>query len=107
MSFLLFLSQLLSYSILTWAGFLIITFAGTRYGKLPGLIAGQVLIAFIVCYQDGEWMSAQLDGPGLPSDGPGFELGCLARIILINTVLLPLAWWAFRLRNRGKNAPVS
>ena len=103
MALLVFLSQIFCYSILTWVVLVVITFVAARYGKWPGLIAGQILAAFIVLYQDAAWMSAKLDGPGLPDDGPGFEFGCLARIVLINTVLLPIAWLAFRVRNKKES----
>ncbi len=100
---LIFLSQILSYSILTWGVFLAITFVGTRFGRWLGLIAAQILIALTVTWLDFLWLRDQSQMPnwnGSPDLDPAFYMGLLPRIVLINTVLLPVAFYAFALRKK-------
>jgi hypothetical protein len=102
-----FLSQLLSYSILTWVISITITFVGAHYGKGIGLVIGQVLIASRVICLDLEWLrdQAQLpDWDGKPDQDSAFYMGLFGRIVLINTVLLPIAFYTLRFERKRQHA---
>ncbi len=103
MGLIAFLSQILSYSIVDWGCFIAITFIGTRYGKWLGLVTGQIIIAFAVTCLDLRWLhdQAQLpDWDGAPDQDPAFYMGLGGRIVLINTLLLPVAFYALAIRRR-------
>src|SRR4051812_9926880 len=108
------LSQLQSYGAAEWAVFVLITLALSWAGGVSGLIVGHAVIAGIVLVLDVRWVQAQMASPAYdPHTGPDFDgvflivfpLGVLFRVILINSVLLPLAapgvWWR---RRRGRAA---
>jgi hypothetical protein len=104
MSILVFLSQLFSYSILTWAAFVVVIFVVARFGRLPGLLLGQIIVACVVAYLDIAWVENQMrasDWNGTPDIDIIFDFGLVARIVLINAFLLPVAFVAFRLRKRN------
>jgi len=87
------ISQLLSYSILTWLGFIAIAFIDARYLGWTGVILGHIAIAVVVSCLDVRWIRSEMSKPGWtgqPDMDIVFHLGVLISILLINTVLLPI-----------------
>jgi hypothetical protein len=95
----LLISQLLSYSILTWLGFIAVAFIAARYLGWPGVILGHIALAAVIFGLDYRWIQSEMAKPGWagqPDMDAVFFIGVLIRIILINTVLLPISVLAFR-----------
>ena len=107
------LSQLLSYSVHTWLLFLLITIAAAYIGRGCGIVAGHIMIAFAVLWFDVRWIQAEMNSPGwdgVPDLDIIFQIGVLLRVVLINTVLLPLALfvrWMPRRRIKSAMQPVA
>ena len=102
---LLLLSQLLSYGALGWAAFLSVAFCAARFGGLPGLFAGQVVIAALVTVLDVRWVTTALSVPGWdgsPDLDFVFVVGWIIRVLLINTFLLAVSIPALRLWQRHR-----
>ncbi len=108
MQFLLFfLSQLSSYGVLPWLGFVAIAFGCARYGGWLGVIAGHFLVAVLVSILDVQWVQEQMRAPGwdgLPDMDFVFYFGLIVRIVLINSVLLPVSVLAVRFRAHQRQA---
>lgn len=101
------LIQLLSYPIVWWCVFVAIAVVAARYGRLPGIFVGHVLVAGLVFMLDAHWVESAMASPGW--DGtPDFDIvfgfGVTLRIVLINSVLLPVsACVLFRTRRRSNS----
>jgi len=98
-------SQLFSYSPLSWIAFVSIATGAACLGRWWGLIAGQVIVAMLVGYLDVVYQSqhtAEMDTDFL------FGLGMMVRMLLINTVLLPIsAFTLFAAIRRRKHVQAS
>lgn len=97
------LSQLCSYSVIAWFTFISMTLTAAYFGHGWGIIVGHVLVAFTVLWLDMRWIQAEMDAPGwdgVPDMDIVFQIAVLLRVILINTVLLPISlssrWFSLR-----------
>ncbi len=79
--------QLMSYSPQEWLLFAAIAFFAAYFGGGRGVFRGHLLIALVVSFLDvGYAMNHQtMDMDAI------FTMGVLARVVLINTVLLPVS----------------
>ena len=102
------LSQLLSYSLGMWLAFIFMAWITARMLGLPGIFLGHIMIAIAVACLDVQWIQSEMRKPewnGLPDQDFVFMIGVIVRIVLINTVLLPVSILAMRQRRRsGRNA---
>ena len=97
------LSELASYGLWPWVLFLAIATSTAYLLRLPGVLLGHLLVAGAVVYLDVQWIQAEMAKPGWngqPDQDFVFLLGVVARIVLVNTVLLPVSVLALRLRRR-------
>lgn len=88
-------SQLVSYSLLAWSLYLSITVVAAYFARAWGIIAGHIAIAFVIIWFDLQWIQTAMHAPGwngTPDMDVVFHLGVWMRVLLINTVLLPLAF---------------
>lgn len=98
------ISQLATYGIVWWLAFAAIAFVCARLGGFRGIIAGHVLIAILVAELDAQWIQAEIHRPGWdgqPDRDFVFAIGVFVRVVLVNTVLLPvsaLGWLSRRSR---------
>jgi hypothetical protein len=74
-----------------------------RRDRVPGVFLGHVLVAIAVGVLDVQWIQSEMRKPGWdPGVGPDqdfvFMIGVILRVLLINTVLLPVNILALRLR---------
>lgn len=82
------IEQLLSYGLIPWIAFISIAAGAAYTGRWWVIISGQVVVAILVDYLDIVYQSqhaAEMDADGI------FAMGMLGRMLLINTVLLPLS----------------
>ncbi|SFJ16988.1 hypothetical protein [Planctomicrobium piriforme] len=92
------ISQLAIYGVLWWLAFISLAFVAARLGGIGGILAGQVLIAIVVAGLDIQWIQAEMHRPdwdGEPDQDIVFVIGMLIRIVLVNTVLLPVSVCGF------------
>ena len=69
----------------------------------PGIFLGHLLVAIAVTVSDVHWIQSEIRKPGWngqPDQDFVFVIGVIMRIVLINTVLLPVSFYALRLRRR-------
>jgi hypothetical protein len=95
------LSQLLSYSIAIWLFLIIIAFFAAWQFHVPGIILGHVVVAIIIAMLDVQWIQSEMHKPGWngqPDQDFIFMIGVVLRILLINTVLLPISFIGWCLR---------
>src|SRR5687768_9475165 len=100
------LSQLFSYSPLTWLTLIAIAFYFARWAGLLGMFAAHLLTAVLIVILDVRWVTTAMRTPdwdGTPDLDVVFHIGVLARILLINTVLIPISVWALSLRRRERS----
>src|SRR5512133_2312878 len=97
------LSQIASYGVLPWLAFVSVAALTAYLLRTPGVLLGHLLVAGAVVYLDVQWIQAEMAKPGWngqPDQDFVFLLGVVARIVLVNTVLLPVSVLALRLRRR-------
>jgi hypothetical protein len=95
--------QLASYSIVTWIVFVAIAFLTARYLPWWCIPIGHFVVAAIIYYLDVRWIRSEMSKPGwdgTPDMDIIFAIGMFVRIILVNTVLLPLSFLGVRMRRR-------
>jgi hypothetical protein len=101
-----FLLQASTYSIVSWLLFTAITFGCSRYLRF-GMFIGHICVALLVAGLDVYWIQSEINRPGwngTPDQDIVFHFGVMLRVILINTVLLPvsvLGSWIRRKRAPG------
>ena len=87
------LCQVFSYSLLTWLAFVLITLCAARYGGWGLVPIGHLAIAAIIVWLDYRWIQSEMRKPGwdgMPDMDIIFYFGVLIRILLFNTILLPV-----------------
>lgn len=104
-------SQLISYGVSPWLLFIAIAFTAAYLLRVPGIFLGHVLVAIAVVVFDVQWIQSEMRKPGWdgqPDQDFVFMIGVLLRILLINTVLLPVSMIALRLRRsrQSDNPPL-
>lgn len=99
--------QLVSYGIAWWLIFFGITALGAwRYG-LRGLVVSHLLVATVIVVLDIQWILSEMRKPGwsgTPDMDIVFQFGVVLRIVLINSALLPVGFFAV-LRHRSIRSP--
>lgn len=90
--------QLLSYSLLNWVLFVGIAFSLSFFGGWIGIFAGHFLVAFAVWLLDIDYA---LTHEYMDTDIV-FTMGVFLRVLLINTVLLPVSFLGLWLRKIRK-----
>jgi hypothetical protein len=97
------LLQLLSYGVLSWLAFVGIAFLASRCGGWIGMFLGQCVVAGAVLVLDIDYATthAYMDMDIV------FTLGLLARVMLINTVLLPVSAIGIFLRRKRRKRNAS
>lgn len=88
------LGELQSYQLLPWSIFISITVGAACFGRGWVIVVGHIPVAVAVLYFDLQWIQAEMHAPdwdGTPDQDIVFMFGVVLRVILINTVLLPLA----------------
>ena len=97
--------QILAYSIPTWLCFVAIAFCAARFIGWLGVPLGCFVVAVILYVLDVRWVTAAMNAPGwdgAPDMDMIFMFGVLARVILINAVLLPVTAVGLWLRHRSR-----
>lgn len=96
-------SQIISYPVAVWAGFIVLTFVVARWLDVPGVVLGHILIAIAIFALDFEWVQGEMKKPrwdGQPDMDFVFTLGVLVRILVFNCMLLPISLFALRVKRR-------
>jgi len=90
--------KLLSYPLLNWLLFIGIALLASFFGGWIGVIPGHYLIAFVVLLLDIDYAATH---EHMDTDIV-FTIGVLFRIVLINTVLLPVSALGLSARSRRR-----
>ena len=93
--------QILAYGIWAWICFTAIAFCLSRFLGWLGVPLGWILVAAIICILDVAWVTEATNAPdwdGTPDMDMIFMFGVLARIVLINGILLPITALSLFLR---------
>lgn len=104
---LLLFYQLFFYGPLPWLTFVGIAYGCARSGGMAGMFAGHFLVAALVIALDIAWVRQAMAAPGwngTPDMDVIFTMGCVFRIVMINTLLLIVTWWGLRARRRSQEA---
>jgi hypothetical protein len=107
------LIDLSSYGVLWWIAFAALAFTATRFGRWYGVVAGQILLAILILCLDVAARQAQMRAPGWdPNQAPDmdavFGVGIVIRVILVNTLLLPVSLagvWLARRAGTDRRSP--
>src|SRR5688500_9557363 len=86
-----------------WLGFVAVAFLAARFAGLPGVLLGHLLVALAVAALDFLWVQTEMLKPGYdgqPDRDFVFVIGVLVRVVLVNTLLLPISVLALRTRRR-------
>ena len=105
------LLQLLSYGIGEWLILVLIAFCAARYGGCGLVFVGHLVVTALVVVFDICWVQKEMSKPGwdgLPDMDFIFYIGVFGRILLVNTVLLPVSAMGIWLRQRKRvpRAPI-
>jgi len=91
--------QLLSYPLLNWLLFAGIAFLATYFGGWIGFFIGHFVAAFAVLLLDIDYaMTHEYMDMDIV-----FTMGVMVRVVLINTILLPVSALGLLLRKRRKS----
>ena len=97
------ISELLTYSALAWTAFIAVAFLAALFLRIPGIFLGHIVIAIAVAVLDVQWIQSEIHKPGWigqPDQDIVFMIGIFLRVILINTVLLPISFVSLRINRR-------
>src|SRR5687767_1953033 len=97
------LTQLLSYSLFEWALFVAIALVAASAAGVSGMFFGHVIVAAIICVSDLRWIESEMRRPGwdgVPDRDFVFLLGMCFRVVVVNTLLLPITFLGLALRRR-------
>lgn len=88
---------------LWWLPFVAMAFVSARYFGRRGIIVGAVGLAILIYILDSMWITADMrEHPEHGRDADFvFLFGVLIRIVLFNTVLLPVTFIGMKLRARS------
>ena len=95
------LTQLLTYAVWEWCIFAAVTFAAARRFGGGGMLLGHILVAVFVSASDLYWIQSEMTKPewsGSPDQDFVFHIGLFIRVLLVNTVLLPVGCLGLFLR---------
>jgi len=99
--------QIMAYRPLAWCAFVALAFLLARLLRLPGIILGHLLIGAAIVVLDLQWIQTEMHRPGYdPINGPDqdfvFMIGVGLRVVLINTMLLPVSTLGLKMANRAR-----
>ncbi len=90
---LLNLLSLPSYGIIWWLIFAAIAFCTARYGFWWSVPVGHTVTALLIIVLDVSWAQAEMQKHGWDGDlDLFFTYGVLVRILMVNTLLLPITF---------------
>ncbi|MFO1491930.1 MAG: hypothetical protein U1F77_02135 [Kiritimatiellia bacterium] len=98
------------YSVPTWLAFGVIALGVARLFPPWCIPIGHLVVAAGIFWLDCAWVSEEMRQPewdGAPDFDAVFAVGVLLRILLVNTVLLPLTLLGVLLRRRRFRRPES
>jgi hypothetical protein len=98
-----FLESLAQYGVLRWIIFACVTFVSVRYARWLGMFVAHCVVAVIIAQHDIRWIEAAMKAPGwdgAPDMDGIFWVGVAIRIVLVNSLLLPVAFISYRYRSR-------
>ncbi|MEO0586899.1 MAG: hypothetical protein AAF078_04590 [Planctomycetota bacterium] len=99
--------QLTAYGVAGWLVFVAVIFTAARLGGIVGLLVGQVLVAIVVVTLDLIWVLGEMGRPdwsGVPDADILFQIGVFIRVVLINTMMLPIGLAGCLARRRAKRS---
>jgi hypothetical protein len=102
-------SQLISFPFLWWCVFVSVAATTAYLWRLRGILAGQIVVAVAVAGLDIQWVQTAMSAPGWsgsPDMDIFFSFGVTLRVVLINTVLLPVSFSALIFASRHRIAEV-
>jgi len=103
-----FLSQLVSYGFFTLLAVVVCAYVFARKGGWPAVILGHLGIAALIIVLDIRWIQEEMsrsDWNGSPDMDIIFSFGVFLRILLINTLLLPISLLGTWHRERTNGLP--
>jgi hypothetical protein len=77
-----------------WAIWILGTFFAARTWGWQGVLVAHFVVAIMVVVSDVAWIQAEIDQPewsGSPDQDMLFHWGCLFRVVVVNSLLLPVA----------------
>lgn len=107
---LLILTDLPTYGILAWLGFVALAYVAARNVGGVGVIVGHVVLAMCIAWIDVRWVEQAMDQPGwdgVPDLDGLFVIGVLMRVVLINTLLLPVSFLGLYVARKSSDAKPS
>jgi hypothetical protein len=93
--------QIFHYGILTWVCFVAVALCATRFLGWRGILAELLCFAVILYFLDARQLAAWDTAPGF--DGVTLS-GTIARVVVLNVVLLPVSAFGTWLRHRSYHA---
>jgi hypothetical protein len=98
-----FLESLAQYGVLRWIVFVSITFGTVRYAGWLGMFVAHCVVALIIAQHDIRWIETAMKAPGwdgAPDMDLVFWIGVAIRIVLVNSLLLPVTLISYHYRAR-------
>ena len=99
-----FVLQLASYGLFLVVFLGIAYYSAFRWG-IGGMLAGHFVIAALITFLDVTWVQIAMNADGwdgAPDMDLVFMFGLLIRIVLTNTLLLPVIFVALRIRSASR-----
>lgn len=96
--------ELLADGLWLWVIWIAVTFISARKGGWQGVLVAHFVVAVMVVASDVAWVQAEINKPewtGSPDQDLLFHWGCLFRVILVNSLLLPVGILGIVLRARS------
>lgn len=100
------LLQLVSYSALWWCVFIFVAGLSACRGRLISVMAGHLIIAVMITILDVRWVEDAMTTPewdGSPDFDFLFPIGVLLRVLLVNSLLLPVSVTVLRRARRARH----
>lgn len=104
-------AELLGYPVVVWATFAAVAAIAAFLFRGPGVLFGHFIASVLVCMADLQWVQAEMLKPGWagqPDRDVVSMFGVIARVLLVNTALLPVSLLGLRLGRsvpRGRPSP--
>ncbi|WP_425396175.1 hypothetical protein [Aeoliella sp.] len=106
----LIFNDLPTYGLLAWLVFVAIAYVAAHYGGGWGVVLGHLLVAACVVWLDLRWIETAMEQTGwddVPDRDLIFLVGVVLRIVMINSLLLPISFLALYLSRRSARAQVA
>jgi hypothetical protein len=98
-----FVASLAAYGALRWTVFAGATFILVRYTGRVGIFIAHCVVAVLIAQHDIRWIETAMKAPGwdgVPDMDLIFWIGVAVRIVIVNCLLLPIAFISYRYRVR-------